>query len=344
MQKPVLVIKLGSAVITNKEGKIDQTLIKKIAEEIAGLSHNYRVVVVSSGAVGSGKAFIKKYKGSLIERKAAAAVGNPILIQLYHKYFSKHGITVAQALCERHHFSNRAQFLQLKETFGEFWENAIVPVVNENDLVSNVELKFSDNDELATLIAIGFDADTLIICTSVGGFMNEAQEIIPAVDRIDSKVLSYVRNDKSSLGLGGMVSKLTFTRLATSLGIRVIICGITGRNPFTEALSGTKGTTFKPQKSNLKARQKWLASGSITIGGIKVDKGAEKALMNRKSLLTVGIKNVQGNFSSGEVVQLINEEEEIIGVAKVKLPAAEMAEQTAKKNAVAAHADDIVVF
>jgi glutamate 5-kinase len=145
MQKPVLVIKLGSAVITTNNGNIDQTVIKKLAADIAALDKMYRIVLVSSGAVGSGKAFIKNYKGSLIERKAAAAIGNPILIQLYHKHFAKYGITVAQALCERHHFSNRSQFLQLKETFFEFWKNNILPVVNENDLVSNVELKFSDN-------------------------------------------------------------------------------------------------------------------------------------------------------------------------------------------------------
>jgi glutamate 5-kinase len=344
MQKPVLVIKLGSAVITKSNGTIDQTVIKKLAEEIAGLSNTYHIVLVSSGAVGSGKVFIKNYKGSLIERKAAAAIGNPILIQLYHKYFSKYGITVAQALCERHHFSNRAQFLQLKETFFEFWENNILPVVNENDLVSNVELKFSDNDELATLIAIGFDAESFIICTSVGGFMNDEKKIIPFVEKIDNNIIGYISEDKSTLGLGGMLSKLTFTRLATSLGIRVVITGLTGKTPFLEALAGNKGTNFKPQPSNLKARQKWLASGSITLGGLFVDKGAEKALLNRKSLLTVGIKKVQGNFSAGEVVQLINEEEAIIGVGKVKLKAAEIKEQMLKKNSVAAHADDIVIF
>ena len=344
MQKPVLVIKLGSAVITTDEGTIDQSIIKKLAKEIADLSTTYRVVLVSSGAVGSGKAFIKNYKGTLIERKAAAAVGNPILIQLYHKHFSKFGITVAQALCERHHFSNRSQFLQLKETFFEFWENDILPVVNENDLVSNVELKFSDNDELATLIAIGFDAETLIICTSVGGFMNNEKRIMPQVEKIDNNILDYISEEKTSLGLGGMLSKLTFTRLATSLGIRVIISGLNGKNAFLNALTGNAGTTFKPQASNLKARQKWLASGSITIGGISVDKGAEKALMNRKSLLTVGIKEVQGSFTAGEVVQLINEEEAIIGVAKVKLGAGEIKLQIATKNAVAAHADDIVMF
>lgn len=344
MQKPVLVIKLGTAVISSGDGKIDENIIKKLAEEIASLIKTHNVVLVSSGAVGSGKAFIKNYKGTLIERKAAAAVGNPILIQLYHKYFSAFDITVAQALCERHHFSNRFQFLQLKQTFAEFWNNNIIPVVNENDLVSNVELKFSDNDELSTLIAIGFDAETLLICTSVGGFLDSEKNIIPVVEKIDNKILGFVNAEKSAVGLGGMVSKLTFTRLATSLGIRVVMCGLAGETPLIAALSGKKGTTFTPRKSNLKARQKWLASGSITIGSLQVDKGAEKALLGRKSLLTVGILNVKGSFSSGEVVQLINEEENIIGVAKVKLDAVEMNEQLSAKNALAAHADDIVIF
>jgi glutamate 5-kinase len=344
MQKPVLVIKLGSAVITNKSGEIDETVIIKLARDVSALNPQYNLVLVSSGAVGSGKAFIKDYRGTLIERKAAAAVGNPILIQLYHRHFFKFGITVAQALCERHHFSNRSQFLQLKETFAAFWENNILPVVNENDLVSNVELKFSDNDELATLIAIGFDAETLIICTSVGGFMNDEKKILPQVERIDERIMGFVNTEKSALGLGGMLSKLTFTRLATSLGIKVIISGLNGDQPVKDALEGNNGTAFKPQPSNLKARQKWLASGSITLGSILVDAGAEKALGSRKSLLTVGITKVAGSFSSGEVVQLINAEEKIIGVAKVKLNAKDMHQQIAQKNILAAHADDIVMF
>ncbi|GEO10903.1 glutamate 5-kinase [Segetibacter aerophilus] len=344
MHKPVLVIKLGTAVITGADGKADEMIISRLAEEIAELNTTYKVVLVSSGAVGSGKSFIKNYKGTLIERKAAAAVGNPILIQLYHKHFSMHNLVVAQALCERHHFSNRSQFLQLKETFYEFWENNIIPVVNENDLVSNVELKFSDNDELSTLIAIGFDAETLVICTSVGGFLDDNKAIIRSVENIDNTILGYVNSEKSAVGLGGMVSKLTFTRLATSLGIQVIMTGLNQENALKESMAGNSGTIFKPKKSNLKARQKWLASGSITLGSLLVDKGAEKALHERKSLLTVGVKDVKGIFSAGEVVQLINEEETIIGVAKVKLDAAQMAEQVSKKHALAAHCDDIVLF
>lgn len=344
MQKPVLVIKLGSAVITNSQGNIEEQVIEKLAEEVAVLSREHRVVLVSSGAVGSGKRHFKNYKGTLVERKAAAAVGNPILIRLYDHFFEPHGLTVAQALCERHHFSSRTQFLQLKETFAEFWRNDILPVVNENDLVSNVELKFSDNDELATLLALGFDAETLVICTSVGGFLNHEKEVIPEVNKIDASLLAFISNEKSTLGLGGMLSKLTFTRLATSMGIRVMITGLDGPKPLTRSLEGKKGTTFKPQRSNLKARLKWLASGSITLGELQVDEGAEKALQARKSLLAVGVRGMQGAFAAGEVVQLRNAEGDIIGVAKVKLGAPELQSRLEEKNALAAHADDIVLF
>jgi glutamate 5-kinase len=141
-----------------------------------------------------------------------------------------------------------------------------------------------------------------------------------------------------------MTSKLTFTRLATSLGIKVIVCGLNGKSPFTAALGGNNGTIFMAQSSNLKARQKWLAGGSITIGSITVDKGAAKALLQRRSLLTVGVSKVEGQFSGGEVVQLMDEEENIIGVAKVKLDAQSIMESISKKNIQAAHADDIVIF
>ena len=141
-----------------------------------------------------------------------------------------------------------------------------------------------------------------------------------------------------------MLSKLTSTKLAASLGIRVIICGLGGALPLNSALEGRAGSTFAPKSSNLKARQKWLASGSITIGGIAVDKGASRALHNRKSLLTVGIRKVNGNFVAGEVVQLLDEEGTIIGVAKSRISSAEISQQIARKNIIAAHADDIVIF
>lgn len=271
-------------------------------------------------------------------------MGNPLLIQLYHQHLKRHGITVAQALCERVHFSNRPQFLQLKQTFTTFWENDIIPVVNENDLVSNVEIKFSDNDELATLLAIGFDAPSLILCTSTGGLLDDNNKVIPRIEKVDPSILNFVRTDKSGPGLGGMISKLTFTRLATSLGINVIICGLKGDQPLSAALEGKSGSYFVSHKSNLRARQKWLASGSVTLGSIHVDSGAAKALHERKSLLTVGVTKAEGKFLAGEVIQLVDEDGNILGVAKTKLQAQDINNQMKARNIIAAHADDIVLF
>jgi glutamate 5-kinase len=344
MEKPSIVIKIGSSIIADAEGRIDKNIIQKIATEIAALNKGYRIILVSSGAVSSGKMYLKNYKGRLIEKKAAAAIGNPILINEYSRCFADYGIRVAQALFERHHFSNRNQFLQLKQTITELWKNDILTIVNENDFVSNHELKFSDNDELATLIAVAFSAETMILCTTSGGFMNENNEVIPSIKNIDSELLGLLRKDKSAHGTGGMASKLSFTRLATSLGIKVIMCGISGKNTFATALEGRTGTTFHPGKSNLKERQKWLASGSITIGSIQVDDGAYEALCNRKSLLAIGIVDVKRPFSSGEVVEVVTKNGEIAGVAKMKMSSADVDANKKKRNVMAAHADDIVIF
>jgi glutamate 5-kinase len=340
VEKPVLVIKIGSSVIADTGGNLDVHLIHNIAGQVTALITTYRVIIVSSGAVSSGKNYLKSYKRKLVERKAAAAIGNPILIHEYGKCFSQYGIKVAQALLERHHFSNRHQFLQLRETITELWKNDILTIVNENDFVSDHELKFSDNDELATLISVAFNAEVLLLCTTAGGFMDDQKRVIPFVEKIDS-VIPFLRKDASQHGTGGMASKLTFTRLATSLGIKVVICGIQ-ENSFSQAIKGESGTTFRPSSSTFKERQKWLASGSITIGSVQIDDGAYQALKERKSLLAIGISKVHRGFSSGEVVQLLNNEEKIIGVAKMKIRSIEL--EGNRKNNMAAHADDIVIF
>jgi glutamate 5-kinase len=344
MEKPVLVIKIGSSILADADGNLDTAIIARIAAAVAGLTERFRVILVSSGAVSSGKMFLKAYKGRLVERKAAAAIGNPILIREYSRFFSAYNIQVAQALFERHHFSSRHQFLQMKETVTELWRNSILTIANENDTVSNHELKFSDNDELATLIAVAFNAASMILCTTAGGFLNDKGEIIPVVENIDSDLLHFLRDEKSAHGTGGMASKLSFTRLATSLGISVVMCGIGGEASFANALDGNEGTTFRARHSTLKDRQKWLASGSITIGSIQIDDGAYKALCDRKSLLVIGVVKVHRPFSESEMVELLNSNGEIVGVAKMKLSSLVLEEKNSQRNVLAAHADDIVIF
>ncbi|RVU23434.1 glutamate 5-kinase [Sandaracinomonas limnophila] len=339
MAKPIVVIKFGSSTITKSSGEVNEEILEKIAAQVSALHKQYDIVLVSSGAVAAGKSFLKKYKGQIQERKAAAAIGNPILIAKYNQYFQKYGIAIAQSLCERHHFSQREQFLQLKETYQELWKSGVIPIANENDVVSNVELKFSDNDELATLIATGFGASKLLISTSVGGLLDQNGKIIRKVDAINDAVLTVVNTDKSSTGLGGMISKLTFTNLATKLGIKVVIFGLDHGNGILDAIDEKIGTVFEAQEASLSARQKWLAAGSLIAGKVVLDSGAEKAILHRKSLLSVGVKEFIGEFAKGEVIEFLNLEKNLIAIARTSNSSQELI----KNGGEVAHADDIVV-
>lgn len=344
MKRDLLVIKFGTASITKPSGEPDIEILKEIARQVAELHKKHRVVIVSSGAVGAGKKYIRDYDGQISQKKAAAAIGNPLLLKMYDTVFSEFGITVAQSLLERQHFAHRQQFLQLKETYEELWRNNIIPIANENDVVSNRELKFSDNDELSTLIASGFGAKLMMLCSASGGLMNKEGEILKAIDVIDETVLSYVSKSKTSLGSGGMSSKLTFTHLANKMGIKVVIFGMKEENGILKAYSGESGTSFSPKTNTLKAKTKWLASGGVSVGRLTVDAGAVNALLERRSLLAVGVKKHEGDFSKGELIEVISEEGDIIGVGKSKVSSSIFSDETRSKNTVIIHADDLVIL
>lgn len=343
MSKPILVIKFGTASITLPSGEPDVTIISEVARQVSVLHPRYRIIIVSSGAVGAGKAYINDYKGTMTQRKAAASVGNPLLVGLYANYFAPNGIFIAQSLCERQHFANRNKFLQLKDTFEELWQNNIIPIVNENDVVSDRELKFSDNDELATLLAVGFGAETLMFCTSVGGLLDEAGNIIGNVSNVN-EVFKFVRTDKSFLGLGGMASKLTFAKLATRMGIKVFIFGMKQQDELLKALEGKAGTEMSPEKSTLSARNRWLGSGGLVSGRLQVDEGATKALLKRKSLLAVGVTEVTGDFEAGEIIEIYSQDDEMIAVARARETSDAIKVNLKTLNFEVAHANDIVLL
>ncbi len=340
---PILVIKFGSAAITKADGSLNQVVMVDVARQIAQLHDQFHLVIVSSGAVAAGKQFVKNYVGDIPQRKAAAAVGNLLLLNKYAQFFAPYNIPIAQSLCERQHFANRAQFLQLKETYQELWANGIIPIVNENDVVSNRELKFSDNDELATMIAVGFGAETLMLCTSVGGLLDDHGRVIDRVERI-SDVFKFVKNDKTSVGLGGMTSKLTFAKLATRMGIRTVIFGMNTPDALLMALNERTGTVFVPQENSLSARNRWLGSGSLAVGRLQIDAGAVQALQNRKSLLAVGITAVVGDFEAGEIIEIIDGQRLAMAVARARVPSETIAQNLKTLNFEVANANDIVLL
>ncbi len=343
MKKPVLVVKFGSASVTS-DGEIDERVILEIARQVSILQPNYNIVLVSSGAVAAGKKFIPHFKGTLEEKKAAAAIGNPLLIRKYATYFRPFRIALAQSLCERHHFSNRGQFLQLKSTYETLWKNNIIPIANENDVVSNKELKFSDNDELATLIAVGFGAEKLLMCTSVPGVLDSDGKVITSIEAVDKDILSLARTDKSSVGLGGMTSKLNFARLATQMGIEVVIFSMHTNDAILKAEQGQLGTVCKAQMKKISSRKKWMASGSLIKGLVTVDEGALEAIKNRKSLLAVGVVALDEKFVAGEVFHILDQSGNIFAIAKSKVDSSSIKKDYKIKNLEIAHADDIVLL
>ena len=279
----------------------------------------------------------------MTQRKAAASVGNPLLVGLYSTYFAPYKIFIAQSLCERQHFANRNKFLQLKETFEELWTNGIIPIVNENDVVSDRELKFSDNDELATLLAVGFGAESLMFCTSVGGLLDGNGKILGNVSNVN-EVFKFVRTDKSFLGLGGMASKLTFAKLAARMAIRVVIFGMNQQDELLKALEGKAGTVISAGKSTLSARNRWLGSGGLVSGRLQIDEGASKALLKRKSLLAVGVTDVNGEFEAGEIIEIYTADQEMVAVARARETSGAIRDNLKTMNFEVAHANDIVLL
>lgn len=345
MTKSILVLKLGSASITTPKGSIDETIIAEIARQVSELASNHHLILVSSGAVAAGKKYIKNYKGKISERKAAASIGNPLLLGTYGKYFQQYNISIAQSLCERQHFSNRTQFLQLKDTYEELWKNGVIPIANENDVVSNLELKFSDNDELATLLGVGFGASMILLGTSVPGVLDKEGNVVEKIDSINNEVFSLANKNTSEVGLGGMTSKLTFAHLASTMGIKVVIFGVRTPDGIVKAVRGETGTVCTPKNCSIPARNKWLASGSLVTGRLMIDNGASEAIRKRKSLLAVGVKSIVANFSNGEIFEIIDEQEHIVAVARAKVSSNAIGSNNLKQhNLEIANASDIVIL
>lgn len=346
MKKPILIIKVGTSSITTKSGVIDETVVAEICRQIANLSETYRVALVSSGAVGAGKKYLKNYTGALNEKKAAAAVGNPLLIGTYARHMAPHRFGVAQTLHERAHFARRHKLQQLEQTYHTLWENDIVPIANENDVVSDTELKFSDNDELSTLLAIALNANKLLIGTSVPGVFDAKGNTVAQITEFTDEVLGLAHlEEKSEVGLGGMITKLACAHLATNMGIEVMIFATRGVDGILQAAEGRTGTRCVPQKCDLNQRRKWLASGCVAVGRLVVDTGAAAALRQRKSLLAVGIAEIQGDFSAGDVCSVIEtDSRRPFAVARVKLSAKELQNRHKETKLIVAHADEIVIL
>lgn len=325
-QHPVyrrIVVKVGTNVITGRDGKLDPAMLDSLTAEIATLTTNgVEVILVSSGAVGAGRGLVS-LSGNLTPvetRQVLAATGQIRLINAYNDRFEKHGMLGAQLLVTKGDFRDRQHYLNMRTCFEALLAQKIVPIVNENDAVAVTELMFTDNDELSGLIASMLQVDAHIILSNVDGLFDTQTEGNPVIAEIDpaSKNFSqYIHPGKSEFGRGGMLTKCTIAHKLSRLGITVHIANGTTPGILQTIVSGGKtGTKFLAQKPK-QSRKRWVAlSEGLEKGAVVVNQGAIDALTSPEratSLLPVGITKVDGAFQRGDVIRICSEQGKVIG-------------------------------
>jgi len=313
-----IVAKFGTKLLTGGSDHLNQEVMSSLVAQVAQLYHQgLELIVVSSGAIASGR-----YKLGLTReirdipfKQVLASVGQSRLMYAYEQLFSQHGITVAQALLTKADLGDRAGYLNARNTLLALLELRVLCIVNENDVVAVDEIqeaKFGDNDNLSAMVANLVDADLLLILTDIGGLYTADPHrrpdarLIPQVDRIDSEIERLAADTPSQLGTGGMITKIEAAKLATASGVTVVIAD--GREPdviLRLAAGEAVGTHFPPATSKLESRKRWMLSGLSTKGKLIVDSGAALALKKQKrSLLAAGIKQLEGDFQRGDIVNI----------------------------------------
>lgn len=324
-------IKIGSNVLTRDDGKIDSESVSLIADQIAFLHNNkLEVVLVSSGAVAAGRTVLKKteLKDSVSSRQLLSSVGQVRLLSDYSSCFQKHGINCAQVLVTKQDFRTREHYLNMKNCLEVLLKNNILPIINENDAVSVTELMFTDNDELAGMVAGMLNSEALFLMTSVDGIYDgkptaDKSELIKEIDCISFDPESVSANEKSSFGRGGMLTKARVAKNMAAMGISVYIAN--GRNKDCIIDLAQKGadcrcSKFKAQRRSA-AIKKWMASSSsFTEYQIEINKGAVKALYSDRavSILLSGVTSLKGDFKKGDLLKIVDQSGKILGVGKAQ--------------------------
>jgi glutamate 5-kinase len=314
-QAHTVVIKVGTNVLADATGSLDRHRIQSLADQLRRIRDGGRkVVLVTSGAIGAGvgKLGLGKRPTDLAQLQACAAVGQLALMQLYQESLSPQSVHTAQILLTAGDFDNRARYLNTRNTIRTLFEYDALPIINENDTVSVAEIKFGDNDHLAAMVTNLLRAPLLVLLTNVDGLYsddprtNPNAELLATVPHIDQSVTSLAATTTSTLGTGGMQSKLRAARLATAAGEAVIMANGSVDGILDRLFAGEPvGTLFLPHGQDVPAWKRWLGFTARPRGTLRVDAGAKRALVEQgKSLLPVGVVAVEGEFGKGDVVSI----------------------------------------
>lgn len=326
-----VVIKIGSNVLTRKDGTLDLTRISDLVDQVSELhKKGLEIILISSGAVASGRSEIraKNKLDNVSARQLYSAVGQAKLINRYYDFFREHGISCGQVLTTKESLGTRMHYLNQKNCMGVMLDNKVIPIMNENDTISVTELMFTDNDELSGMVAAMMNAQALIILSNIDGIYNgipgeSGAEVILEIRPQENDVSKYIQTTRSSFGRGGMLTKYRIASKVAGEGIEVIIAN--GKRPgilseLVKKNSNVVCTRFVPSEKDTSNVKKWIAhSEDFAKGRIIINEGARQALLGEQaiSLLPIGIISVEGEFEKDDIVRIFDEAGDSIGVGKV---------------------------
>ncbi len=308
-----VVVKIGTTSLMQGRKTISIDFMDSVAEQVRALKEEGKeVLIVTSGAIGVGLRAMKVQANpnDIPIRQAAASVGQSILMQRWADSFQRQGLIVGQILMSLDTYSDRDSAINLNNTIDSLLENGVIPIFNENDAVCITEIKFGDNDTLSAIVASRTDADLLVILSDVRGLYdsdptkNPGAKLVPEVHNIDSSVRSMAGDSSTGLGTGGMRTKLDAAAICKDAGCSMIIASSKEEEAIYRAVNGDDIGTIFVSDNEISKKRRWIKAAHAS-GRILIDPGAEKAVLDHKSLLPVGIRSVEGTFDKGEVVDVV---------------------------------------
>ena len=310
-----IVIKIGSSILIDKKGKLKKNWLKSFVKDIEILKKKKKqIIIVSSGAIALGCKYLKiKKKGLKIDKsQAVASIGQIMLMDFYKKAFDKNKIKISQILLTLDDTEQRRRSINARRTIDNLISMEIVPIVNENDTTATSEIKYGDNDRLASRVAQIISADCLILLSDVDGLYtdnpkkNKKIELIKTVKNIDKNIEKYASKANNLYGTGGMKTKIDAAKICQLSGCYMVIANGNYTNPIKKIHNNKNCTWFLPKISKLDARKQWIIGSIAPKGEVIIDDGAVRALENGKSLLPAGVVKINGNFEKGDHVSVKN--------------------------------------
>ena len=310
-----IVIKVGSSLLIDAKKKVRRTWLEKFALDIKDLKNKKKnVIIVSSGAIALGceKLKINKKSIKLDKSQAVASIGQIELMNLYKNIFNKYKINLSQILITLEDTEKRRRAINAKRTFENLFDLNYVPIVNENDSIATSEIKYGDNDRLASRVAQILGADCLILLSDVDGLyssnpkINKNAKLINKINNLDTNIENIATKSFGEHGTGGMTTKIEAAKICQNSGCNMVIANGLMNRPILNIDKTNKGTWFLPKVSKLHARKKWIISSISPKGDLIIDDGAVQALKKGKSLLATGIKKVNGQFIKGDHIRILD--------------------------------------